>query len=59
MYNVLYLNYINYIVDLHWKSIALPVTKNILKKHVFFYEADAKVHGNLINKGKQHTNIYT
>ena len=24
-----------------------------------FYEADAKAHGNLLNKGKQHTNLYT
>ena len=24
-----------------------------------FYEADAKAHGNLLNKEKQHTNLYT
>ena len=38
------------------KSIFLNV---FVYGHVCIYEADAKAHGNLLNKGKQHTNLYT
>ena len=39
--------------------IFITYTMYMIYIYIFFYEADAKAHGNLLNKGKQHTNLYT